>query len=540
MSSTRRVEAGNQRKQNGWASAPEFEQLRGVSGTAVALKAALQDTPPKRELLYFIQALSLRDGGLKRLVRELIEMFPDRIGSPTMHRVGCKPGKRLTLAQRVEIFEELNPASSLLNYFRESLAKNDCSIEDNFRLKKTAEDFRHDCHAQAESLDAFLEEVCCNPKLILASEFDSKQRADYQRRLSEETGENHLPDYRFCTLPYFHDILGALFEFQRRYAEQVRADYAETSIGKIVGDALDYAQETGRSALIEGNSGFGKTTAIKAWHEMHLGQSRYVQLSGITTRGAFLKRVARACGVANGDGLSMERIQGRVEDYLRRTKLLLIIDEGQYLWPQGKRITTHPELINWINTALYNEGVPFAISATKQFSLRRQVVENQTSWSSEQLRRRTRKVFPLPDAPTTDDLRLVARKLLGGLGETAVEFVAGYAMASRGYFQTITDAVDDAQLIARRAGRERFTGRDLQAAVKEWRAPSDAALQRVFDSKPERRRHRARIEVEPRDRELPEAESAQPVTRNASPVHSSFSTVPVARETRPLAPALTG
>jgi hypothetical protein len=42
-------------------------------------------------------------------------------------------------------------------------------------------------------------------------------------------------------------------------------------------------------------------------------------------------------------------------------------------------------------------------------------------------------------------------------------------------------------LIANRAGRARITFKDLQTSVKEWRAQSDAALQRVFDSKAEGR-----------------------------------------------------
>jgi len=55
--STRRVKQGEQRRQNGWASAPEFDVLRGVNGTAVALKAALQDDPKVREVLYALQSL---------------------------------------------------------------------------------------------------------------------------------------------------------------------------------------------------------------------------------------------------------------------------------------------------------------------------------------------------------------------------------------------------------------------------------------------------------------------------------------------------
>lgn len=72
--------------------------------------------------------------------------------------------------------------------------------------------------------------------------------------------------------------------------------------------------------------------------------------------------------------------------------------------------------------------------------------------------------------------------------------VVGYALTSRGWFQTIIDAIDDARLIAKRAGRGRITVKDLKSAIYEWRAHSDAVLQRVFDTKAEGR-HRAPVSV---------------------------------------------
>lgn len=553
---TRRVEDGQRRRQNGWASASEYDVLRGLNGTAVAFKAALQDGAEKRELLYALQAFSLRDGGVKRIARELLEMCPERIGTPTMHKIGCKAGKRLTDDQSDAISGEL------FNDHAERALRAAIRHEAEAKDIRTAEEWIEVCRDQAESSMAdFIEELCCDPKMEVAAQSEAARSyrkvvnivLDDARDLMEsnprmakdrpdlESTLNKARDFRFAELPYFHDVLGALQEYVRRHSEQVRRNHVETSIGKIVFEALDYVVATGRSALVEGNSGFGKTTAAKAWCEMHPGQARYVQLSGITARTVFFRKLAKALGVASGGGMSSGKVQARVEDFLQRTKLMLVIDEGQYLWPQGKRIVAHPELINWLNTACYNEGVPFLISATKQFTLRRQVIERQTDWSSEQSRRRIRKVFPLPDAPTTADLRSVARKLLGALGivgETAVEFVVGYAMASRGYFQTITDAIEDAELIARRAGRDRITAKDLQTAVKEWRAPSDAALQRVFDSKPVNTRHGSRVtateEFEPAEPPLNE-----PLNRHLGRAQDAFSGVAVRRETQPTAaPAL--
>ncbi len=555
MSSTRQVQAGERRRQNGWASAVEYDCLRGIDGTAVALKAALQDSPEKSELLYFLQGLSLRDGGVKRIASELVEMFPERLGSPTMHKVGCKPGKRLLADQSDAISCELLNTAAVRAMHAFSFSGRSADEKQDVR---TAEAWIEKCRELAEEgLSDFIEELCCNPKIEVARQSESK--SNYQRRaqivldearvalrsdskLASERPElkSAIADrdlFRFAEVSYFHDVLGALFEYQRRYAESISTEFVETSISQVVFEAFDYALDTGRSALIEGNSGFGKTTSLKARCEMNLGRTRYLQLTAMMDRTSFAELLSQSLGVARGKGFSPQRRLIRCQEYLRRSKIMLVIDEGQYLWPQGKRVTVHPELINWIGTALYNEGVPFVISATKQFTLRRQHVERQTDWSSEQLRRRTRKVFLLPDAPTTEDLQAVARKLLSGLGEAAIAFVVGYAITSRGYFQTITDTAEDAQLLAKRAGREKITAKDLQTAVKEWRAPSDAALQRVFDSKPERRRRSPAPVAETSVSDSSEGQFNEPLNRHSRPVETGFNAV---RETRPLAPALTG
>jgi len=550
--STRHVESGQRRRQNGYASAPEFASLRGLNGNAVALKAALQSDPCARELLFFLLALSQRDGGLKRIARELVAMFPERIGTPAMHRLGCKPGRKLTAKEFETIDAEIFPENSVAT-MEEFLADDERGARRQVRnpdvqpSRDAAESFCSKCRERAERLDEFLEELCCNPKIQVAAR-DPKDdwQKNYTRAVTEATGDDDRSGFKVASVIYFQDVLGALYEFQRRYAERVNADFVETSIGKTVFEALDYALETGRSALIEGNSGFGKTTGLKAWCESHLGQARYIQLTGITTRTQFFRKLAKALGVANGGGMTSGRVQSRVEDFLQRTKLMLVIDEGQYLWPQGKRIESHPELINWLNTACYNEGVPFAISATSQFSLRRQHVEQSTDWSSEQSRRRTRRVFRLPELPTKEDLKAVALKLVGDLGEACADYVVGYALTSKGYFQALTDAVDDARMSAKKAGRDRITFKDLKAVIHDWRAPSDALLQRVFDSKPEKSRRGPlpRLAASPGDDSAAPEDSAEQGTFRAParPLQVSgnrLETPP--RSVRPEAePALTG
>ncbi len=588
---TRRVKTGERRRQNGWASASEYDVLRGLNGTAVAFKASLQDSAEKRELLYALQHYSLRDGGIQRIARELLEMFPERVGTPTMHRVRCAPGKKLKPDDCRAIYREMFPelayarsmdfavADSVGDCTEDILAEANGKQDRPYYLKDAAW-FVDECHRRAsEHLAGFIEEFCCDPKMEVAASNETgcgyqsrvrmvleeaRAQLDNDPSLAQErpdlaTTVSKSREFRRAELPWFADAFGALKEYVGHQVELASTEYVETSISQIVFEAADYVLETGRSALVEGHSGFGKTTALKAWAAMHPGQVRYLTLTAMMDNTVFFKKLAKVCGVANGTGLSAGKIQARVEDFLQRTKLLLIVDEGHLLWPQGQRISTHPKFVNWLNTACYNEGVPFLISATKEFSRRREVVETQTAWSSEQSRRRIRKVFPLPDMPQPgeeqkpwhaaalermqEDLLAVAGAKLNrlGLGRAAAEFLVGYALSTRGYFQTITDAIEDAQLIAKRAGRNQITARDLQAAVKEWRAPSDAALQRVFTNKPAASRKRARVPV---PAEIPTAEPmpGDALTRTSGGLQEPFNGLATGRrETRPAGvPVLTG
>ena len=289
-------------------------------------------------------------------------------------------------------------------------------------------------------------------------------------------------------MPYFPTVLTALFEYQRRYEERARQAFAMTSIGKEVFAALDYAAKTGRMVLVLGNSGVGKTESARTWWTLNRGRALYVQLTGINKSRAFFGAIAKAAGLPCTASLSPEKMQFRVERFLESSRLLLLLDEGQYLWPQGVRVRCHPELVNWLNTACANKGVPVAIVATEEFTTQRRRIEDQTAWPSFQLRRRLRRVFPLPAVPTKDDLAMVARKLLPDGPDAMINFIVGYALACSGHMQAVVDAIDDARLLALDAGRERITAADIKKAITEIRGPSDAAQKRVFAPAEKRRR----------------------------------------------------
>ena len=81
-------------------------------------------------------------------------------------------------------------------------------------------------------------------------------------------------------------------------------------------------------------------------------------------------------------------MQIKGEEFFRKTRLMLVIDEAHYLWPQHERIYSTPELINWVNTALVNHQVPVALICTDQFAKIKARVEKQTGGTSEQLKHR--------------------------------------------------------------------------------------------------------------------------------------------------------
>src|SRR6266481_1843947 len=76
MSSTRHAAEGAPISFERYMSSPEYAELRGIPGTAVAAKAQLYTDTRTRSLLFFLQALSIKEGGLRFVARALLERLP--------------------------------------------------------------------------------------------------------------------------------------------------------------------------------------------------------------------------------------------------------------------------------------------------------------------------------------------------------------------------------------------------------------------------------------------------------------------------------
>jgi hypothetical protein len=338
-------------------------------------------------------------------------------------------------------------------------------------LKQAAQAIRPSTFGEEDAI-RFLIELCINPKVIMNFSSEANAASDVTSRFD------------------------ALREFQHRYEAKLRSDFVLTTIGQEIFDTLDHALAIQKMVVIEGESGSGKTTSAEAWCAQHQGEARFVTLSGITHKTGFFRKLGSAIGLATAKSKAID-MQVRVEDFFRKTRLMLVIDEAHYLWPQYQRSYTSPELIDWVNTALVNQNVPVALVCTDQFAKLKNRVEKLTGWTSEQLEHRVKRYKKLTAIPTKKDLEAVATKLLGQRwnpreqrwnvpgpppNPDLVKVVVGYALTCKMQLPGVASTVEEARYQARKANRSHIVATDIRTALLEYQIPSDQALQNAFQS----------------------------------------------------------
>ncbi len=420
MSNTRHSQTGRLADERYMSSEAMVEQ-RGLSGIAVASRVFLLDNPAQRSLAWFIQAMSMREGGLGRFAVDFLAAHPN--GFP--HPFAGKARDGGVYPQQIDVWEG--------------------------------------------SISHILRELCLNPNLNFP-------------RPGEHAYPDTIPHGQLGTDFLFQDahqiaaIVPALYKYQRRHAERVRAEFALTEVGKIVWGTLDACLALRRMVVLDGREGIGKTEAVKAWADAHLGEARFVSLSGVSNKSSVFRAISETLGL----GASRERkavdMQSRIENVLARSGLMLLLDESHFLFNQTPRVTTVPELIDWVDTALRNHGVPAALICTPQFSRHLGRAEQQVGWNAGQFKRRLLRYQVLPDSISVNDLMKVARCVVPGLSEAGLKILVGYSADNKQSLSAMTHAVDEARWIAMQDGRDAITAQDVRRAVLDYRIPSDKAI----------------------------------------------------------------
>ena len=174
-------------------------------------------------------------------------------------------------------------------------------------------------------------------------------------------------DLRSAAAPGFNGIIEALREYKARFERATLGKIASTAASRTIFETLDYALSQRGMVLVEGTYRIGKSFATQAWAQMNLGRCRYVQLVSSPDETSFIRCFARALGVACSPQMKATQMRNRVEQTIRRQHLLMVIDEADYCWDGLVKVREAPSRVNWLMTALINNGVPVAIDRQPQF-----------------------------------------------------------------------------------------------------------------------------------------------------------------------------
>jgi hypothetical protein len=426
MSSTRRALDSTDLHQNRWASSPEFAQ--SINALLAAKRIREVDDPEMQKLLWFIQYRSLEPRGLKVLAAELIEEFPERLGTPTLRKIGLQPHRRYKREEIEAIRKEIPLHGSNLLPLPGDSTIEDWSIDNpeldetdprpywlrigelpdrprpKHRRRSKPKDDRPVSYTGAEiksvlgdaatGLPEHLARICLNPEIQL-------------------TSARHHPTYsdKTAAVWYFNDLLGALNILKQRFINCVGHQLAETEITARMIDTLEFWRSEPKACvvLIMGKPGVGKTITLRAVCDMSAGMVRYVETPASNSNRDFYAAVARSLGCADGSSYNGSQIKSKVEETLHLSELSLGFDEAQMLWPQHARPQSRPERLQWIKTML-DAGTAVALVGLPEFRDWQELYVKKSLWKDEQLDRRLNRTVEL-GSQTRMDLIRIARAL---------------------------------------------------------------------------------------------------------------------------------
>lgn len=443
-----------------------YSELYGIKGLPTAVKCSLISSPEKRRLLLWLQHESLKSGGLGRITEALVAAFPENVGTETMHSRKLKPGKRLCGDWFAEISDECEAFTQ--DRLKWSMFGCEGQAKRQGWMKYAGEEYDASdavdlCRDTLRArLPDYLVELCVNPYVLVESE--NEQSPDYRRHAAAAVDEQEgTARFQIAGVTCFDGLIPSLIKLMHLECENSRRDHALTSLGRVIWETLDFCLETGRMVLIEAESGRGKSEAIKAWVAAHAGQALYVPVHDKTTEGNYYHEVARLVNVGASLGHSGAKKQIRVAEYLKRTKLMLVVDQAHSLLPSTIRPKAFPALLEWHYSGIGDHGVPVALAATPVFSSQAALVRSKTGWNSVPFFRRVKRCPPLPARLPKGDVEIVARKLLPGALEGAITAAVEYAEPKEEQLDALVDLVDEA---ARIAVVGRIMAKDLRAAAK--------------------------------------------------------------------------
>jgi hypothetical protein len=476
---TRHASEDSPFRQERYMSSPELQ--RGLLANCVAARVQALSEPQHRKLIWWLQKVSWEPGGLDKIAADIMQRWPERFATPSMELLGFERGriygadevrrvrKEIQEGPRFVLRGEDDDDDLIGGLLWESNVENPQIDAQRKRKARSypqaypAADFQEACfdYARRHLAKFLFERLCLDPQMEL-----NAQALWYLPRLVE-------------TLSELHDMQAA----------EAAGRAPVTEIGARVNESLEYAMSVRGLVVIDGVARTGKTFAVKAWCDAHPGQARYVQVPSSNDDMSFYRALCSGLGLGASVCYKALELRAKIESALHGGELLLVLDEGHYLWPQRNMRKAVPHRINWLLTQLINMGVPVAVVTTPQFTKSQEALVASGGWSSEQLVGRIMYYERLPDLLSKADLEAVAEHWLPGGNAKAIGLLVTYAQSSEKYLQGVESLVRRACFLARKASQEQPTAADVAAALKESVVPSDNALAAALSGarKPTRR-----------------------------------------------------
>jgi len=449
-----------------------------------AVLAELEAEPRLVELLWFVQWVSRPRnyaGGLARFAADLVADSMDLLTTPTMK---AKAGKTYTEAVKQAILDELPPslrwdceaASMDVRDFLDLAGEEAMMIERDARdreaLKLQNARERAARHARMQEEDVL--------KLLSGAAF--KGLPEYLERLCE------APEVRFrrpadeyynggLAPKHFAHCAEAILRFMDRWKAKQLTAIAETEITRQCFAWLEKAARLpGRGVMIEGNSRFGKTDAVRAWCQAHPGRARFVRTPPAGGEAELLREVAIALGIERHLRCRSMDLRAEIEFVLRHSGLMLIFDESQFIFPATFGKNTQPARLNWIRCNLLDTGVPVVFIFTPQsYRSTKSKFVKATGFAIEQFEGRILK-HTLPSEVAPEDLLSIARIHFPGVAANCIEWtVSMLAATERNYVSDVSNVATLAFFNAELAGRSIPKLADIKAAIADVLPSADPA-----------------------------------------------------------------
>ena len=484
MSNTRNADAGSPLRQERFASSPELQ--RGLMANLVVKRTSLLRDPEDRKLIWALQRLSHEEGGFPKLGEDLVRLYPERIASPTMQKIGTESDRIYTAAQVRVIRSELQELWAI--HAGENWPH--CNAADWFPLAgdQTKRDRMHEQttyhnRLRAEFQEEEFEEETNASAAVHPNSYPARAFVEFCHRFTPQ-----LPELleRICLDPeielkaftphFFPVLVATLREYVQHWIAERTQGVVMTEIGRIIADACDYTTDQSIMCLINGQARIGKTFQAKIWCAQNPGSARYIQVPSSNDEVGFYRAIARAIGVSINLNSKAHHLRDRIEDVLQSGQITCLFDEAHFLWPTSNYRGALPRRISWLCTALVNHGVPVILVTTPQFFIARGGTVEKAHFNADQFDGRLMHYEALPDSLSKEDLAAVAKSLLPEGSDATISGLVSYAQASAKYLAGICAVVTRARYLAKRDGRASVQAADVRKAMKEGVIPSDKAL----------------------------------------------------------------